>query len=53
MVKQATNILLSSLQQIPHPEANLRKANARPLGTSIAENARQTPGGGGGGQPWN
>ena len=30
MEKQATNIRLFSPQQIPHPGANLQKANARP-----------------------
>ena len=30
MVKQATNIRLFSLEQIPYPGANLQKANARP-----------------------
>jgi hypothetical protein len=29
MAKQATNIRLFSLEQIPHPRANLQKANAR------------------------
>jgi hypothetical protein len=30
MAKQAINIRLFSLEQIPHPRANLQKANARP-----------------------
>ena len=30
MAKQATNILLFGLKQIPHPRANLQKANVRP-----------------------
>ena len=30
MAKQATNIQLFSAEQIPHPGANLQKANARP-----------------------
>jgi hypothetical protein len=30
MAKQATNIRLFSLEQIPHPGANLQKANAQP-----------------------
>jgi hypothetical protein len=30
MAKQAINIRLFSLEQIPHPGANLQKANARP-----------------------
>jgi hypothetical protein len=29
MAKQAVNIRLFSLEQIPHPGANLQKANAR------------------------
>jgi hypothetical protein len=29
MAKQATNIRLFSPEQIPHPRANLQKANAR------------------------
>jgi hypothetical protein len=30
MAKQAINIRLFSLEQIPHPGANLQKVNARP-----------------------
>jgi hypothetical protein len=30
MLKQVINIRLFSLEQIPHPGANLQKANARP-----------------------
>ena len=48
MAKQAIIIRLFSLEQIPHPGANLQKAIARPWEPSTVENARQTPGGGGG-----
>jgi hypothetical protein len=47
MVKQTTNIRLFSLQQIPHPEANLQKANARPWKQVYLRMPDKRPGGGG------
>jgi hypothetical protein len=48
MAKQAINIRLFSLEQIPHPGANLQKANARPWEQVQLRMPDKRPGGGGG-----
>jgi hypothetical protein len=46
MAKQATNIRLFSAEQIPHPGANLQKANARPWEQVQLKMPDKRPGGG-------
>jgi hypothetical protein len=48
MAKQATNIRLFSTEQIPHPGANLQKANARPWEQVQLKMPDKRPEGGGG-----
>jgi hypothetical protein len=49
MAKQATNIRLFSTEQIPHPGANLQKANAQPWEQVQLKMPDKRPEGGGGG----
>ena len=51
MAKQATNIRLFSTEQIPHPGANLHKANARPWEQVQLKMPDKRPEGGGGVAP--
>jgi hypothetical protein len=46
MAKQAINIRLFSLEQIPHPGASLQKANARPWEQVQLRMPDKRPGGG-------
>jgi hypothetical protein len=46
MAKQAINIRLFSLEQVPHPRANLQKANARPWEQVQLRMPDKRPGGG-------
>jgi hypothetical protein len=47
MAKQTINIRLISLEQIPHPGANLQKANAQPWEQVQLRMPDKGPGGGG------
>jgi hypothetical protein len=47
MTKQAINIRLFSLEQIPHPGVNMQKANARPWEQVQLRMPDKRPGGGG------
>ena len=46
MAKQAINIRLFSLEQIPHPGVNMQKANARPWEQVQLRMPDKRPGGG-------
>jgi hypothetical protein len=52
MEKQATNIRLFSLKQIPHPRANLQKAYAQPWEQVQLIMPNKHPGGGTHGIDW-